>query len=85
MKKEKQERITVENRAIAVAKKQAIADEKAAKNRSLNKKGVQRLILLKSKKVAIKVAIKKVIRVNVTVLSFHVTQSYALAQLAQAV
>jgi hypothetical protein len=40
MKKEKQERITVENRAIAVAKKQAIADEKAAKNRSLNKKGV---------------------------------------------
>jgi hypothetical protein len=40
MRKEERERITVKKRAIAIAKKQAIADEKAAKNRSPNKKGV---------------------------------------------
>jgi hypothetical protein len=40
MKKVKQERITVKNRAIVVAKKQVIANEKAAKNRSPNKKGI---------------------------------------------
>ena len=40
MRKEERERITVEKRAIVVAKKQAIADKKAAKNRSPNKKGV---------------------------------------------
>jgi hypothetical protein len=40
MRKEKQERITVKNRAIAIAKKQAIANKKAAKNRVLNKKGI---------------------------------------------
>ena len=40
IKKEEQERIIVENRAIAIAKKQVIADEKAAKNRSPNKKGI---------------------------------------------
>ena len=40
MKKEERERITVEKRAIAVAKKQVIANEKVAKNRSSNRKGV---------------------------------------------
>jgi hypothetical protein len=40
MKKVKQERITVKNRAIVVAKKQVIANEKVAKNRSPNKKGI---------------------------------------------
>jgi hypothetical protein len=40
MRKEERERITVKKRAIAIAKKQAIVDEKAAKNRSPNKKGV---------------------------------------------
>jgi hypothetical protein len=40
IKKEERERITVEKRAIAIAKKQAIADKKAAKNRSPNRKGV---------------------------------------------
>ena len=40
MKKVKQERITVENKAIIIAKKQVIVDEKVAKNRSSNKKGI---------------------------------------------
>jgi hypothetical protein len=40
MRKEERERITAKKRAIAVAKKQAIADEKAAKNQSPNRKGV---------------------------------------------
>jgi hypothetical protein len=40
MRKEEQEKIIVENKAIAVAKKQAIANEKVAKNRSPNRKGV---------------------------------------------
>jgi hypothetical protein len=40
MKKVKQERIIVKNKAIVIAKKQVIADEKAAKNRSPNRKGV---------------------------------------------
>ena len=40
MRKEERERIIVKKRAIAIAKKQAIANEKAAKNRSPNRKGV---------------------------------------------
>ena len=40
IKKEERERIIVKKRAIVVAKKQALANEKVAKNRSPNKKGV---------------------------------------------
>jgi hypothetical protein len=40
MRKEERERIIVKKRAIIVAKKQVIANEKVAKNRSLNRKGV---------------------------------------------
>ena len=40
IRKEEQERIIVKKRAIAIAKKQVIANKKVAKNRSPNKKGV---------------------------------------------
>jgi hypothetical protein len=40
MRKEERERIIIKKKAIIVAKKQAIANEKVAKNRSPNKKGV---------------------------------------------
>jgi hypothetical protein len=40
MRKEEREKITAKKRAIVVAKKQAIADKKAAKNRFPNKKGI---------------------------------------------
>jgi hypothetical protein len=40
IRKVEQERITIKNKAIAIAKKQVIANKKVAKNRSPNKKGV---------------------------------------------
>jgi hypothetical protein len=40
MKKEERERITIKKRAIVVAKKQVIVNEKVAKNQSSNKKGI---------------------------------------------